>query len=205
MSLRILSLIASLFMITNSQAMTLNLDLSDNRIQVSLTEINYPESLAQELKSGLSTNILIQIELRDNNIVFQKQDIHLSAKYDLWDENFVVQVTSANANVDSFVLPTLGLVLEQLYTITLPTIILPADLARESLSISVKLLLNPIDRERIKLLRKFVADNSVPGAVESAADNSEENQSLFRLIFEQYTNGIDVGAIWQTSATAAIP
>jgi hypothetical protein len=70
-----------------------------------------------------------------------------------------------------------------------------------ALIVHTELLLNPIDRERMENLRKWVAENSTrrsldPAGVLGASDVSLAN-AVFNKIFEQYAAGSDVAAVWQ--------
>jgi hypothetical protein len=62
------------------------------------------------------------------------------------------------------------------------------------LVLRAELLLNPIGREMLRMLRKWVADNSTPEAGGDAA--SSTSNALFNRIFEQYAGGEQMAARW---------
>jgi hypothetical protein len=66
------------------------------------------------------------------------------------------------------------------------------------------MLLNPIERERIDAIKKWVAENSTytPADTTGFSDKrvgSSHSNAIFNKIFEQYAHGADVAATWKES------
>ncbi len=50
--------------------------------------VAFPSGLSKDLKSGLTNNILIRLELLRDSQVEARADVLLAVRYDLWDEVF---------------------------------------------------------------------------------------------------------------------
>jgi hypothetical protein len=69
------------------------------------------------------------------------------------------------------------------------------------LTLRVEVLLNPIDREKMRMIRKWVAQNSTP---EVGGDQGlSMSNAIFNRIFEQYADGSDVAAAWRVTVVSA--
>jgi hypothetical protein len=69
----------------------------------------------------------------------------------------------------------------------------------------VEILLNPVERERIEAIKKWVAENSTytPADTTGFSDKrvgSSRSNEIFNKIFEQYAGGAKVVAAWKESA-----
>jgi hypothetical protein len=68
--------------------------------------------------------------------------------------------------------------------------------------VNADVLLNPIDRERMDRIRKWVAENSAHSPVDptrpdaTAPVGASMSNALFNSIFEQYASGTSVAAAW---------
>jgi hypothetical protein len=74
-------------------------------------------------------------------------------------------------------------------------------------TLRVEMLLNPIERERLEAIKKWVVENntSIPADTSGFSDkrvgNSRSNE-VFNKIFEQYAQGADVAATWKESLSS---
>jgi hypothetical protein len=74
-------------------------------------------------------------------------------------------------------------------------------------TLRVDMLLNPIERERLESIKKWVLQNntSIPtdtsGFSDKRVSNSRSNE-VFNKIFEQYARGADVAATWKLSLSS---
>jgi hypothetical protein len=85
-----------------------------------------------------------------------------------------------------------------LAALEIPRLFVATSLPKErDLVLRAELLLNPIGREKLRMLRKWVADNSTPEAGGEAA--SSANNALFNRIFEQYADGEQLAATWRVA------
>ena len=202
---RILATFLTISTATLSSAAELLLE-ANNVDVVNMININYPEKLVGNLTSGLSTVLLVQTTLQSNDVLVAEFGQQIVIKYDLWDEIFQVKKTVNGLAEPPFNLADTTTVLAYLNNLEIKLPQLSSHLNQHTqLTINTTLLLDPIAREQMALIRQFVAENSVPGSVgTSGGDAKSNNSSLFNLIFQQYSNGIDVGAIWSTSTSVTI-
>jgi hypothetical protein len=63
----------------------------------------------------------------------------------------------------------------------------------------VELLLNPIDREKMRAIRKWVAQNTAPAIGDDQGISA--SNSVFNRIFEQYADS-DLAAAWRVTLNA---
>ena len=74
-------------------------------------------------------------------------------------------------------------------------------------TLRVEMLLNPIERERLEAIKKWVIENniSIPADTSGFSDkrvgNSRSNE-VFNKIFEQYARGAEVAAAWTESLSS---
>jgi hypothetical protein len=90
-----------------------------------------------------------------------------------------------------------------LATLELPRLFDAAILPQASdLTVKVEVLLNPISRERMRMVRKWVAENNTPQI--GGDQGVPVSNAIFNRIFEQYATGADVAAVWRTEG-ASVP
>jgi hypothetical protein len=68
--------------------------------------------------------------------------------------------------------------------------------ANRDLTLSAEVLLNPIDREKLSMIRKWVAENSTPMNADQGISTSN---TVFNRIFEQYADGSELAAVWHVT------
>jgi hypothetical protein len=169
--------------------------LDQDQVNLRIEALPFPATLHKELTSGLTNRILARISLLDGATVLQQRNVSIAIRYDLWDQTFAVS-TDADGKVQARTLPDPGQLHAFLAALELTGIFTGAQMPPDrELRISAELLLNPIGREKLGMIRKWVAENSTPqaGGDAAAAGNSE----LFNRIFEQYADGSQFAATWR--------
>lgn len=181
--------------------------LHEGELGAVLVGIDFPANLEKDLGSGLTNRILLRFTLTQESRIVRQSAVEISIRYDLWDENFPIVTRVDEAVVDSSARKTVRDVLAFLERIRLARLFDIAGLtASDKLTMRLDLLLNPIDRERLESIRKWVAENSKrapldPAGVLGASDGSLAN-AVFNKIFEQYARGSEVAAIWQRTVSS---
>jgi hypothetical protein len=190
-----------LFAIASSPAAELTPFVEDGELGVLVTGMAFPEKLNADLKSGLTNRILLRLTLEQAGRRAQRA-AEIAIRYDLWDESFTILTRLDGAVVDSITRTSVQEVRAFIDRIRLTRLFKTADLpASDEMTMNAEVLLNPIDRERMETIRKWVAENSArppldPASALAANDTSLAN-ALFNKIFEQYASGSDLAAIWQ--------
>jgi hypothetical protein len=180
-----------------------------DRLGVVVTGLQFPETLPKDLTSGLTNRVLIRVSLIANSRQVARQAVDIAIKYDLWDEVFELKMRSNEVQFAPSSLSNLQQVLALLDHLQLSNLFSTQQLtANQEYVATVEILINPIDRERMDKVRKWVADNSAylpstPGTV-GLGDSvtSARSNELFNKIFEQYSAGADIAAAWRQSVTS---
>jgi hypothetical protein len=176
-----------------------------DRLGAHVTGLRLPDGLRKDLRSGLTTRMLIRVELLEDARVVETRMVEIAVKYDLWDENFRLTITPGGAparvlNADSEVVAVLS-------DVSLPRLFeLSRLVAGREHVLKCDVLLNPIEEERLSLIRKWVAENSVPPlsqGVEATRGTGPAAGTaygdLFNRIFERYASGDGGVAAWTES------
>jgi hypothetical protein len=181
--------------------------IDSQRAGVEIRHLPFPDTLDGDLKSGLSSRLLVRVTLEAESHPLARQAIELTTKYDLWDETFAMTVKVGDANIARQTLSRLSDVRERLDDLRLPNLFATGGLdTGRSLVVKVELLLNPIERERMEEIRKWVAQNTThtapvdpdrPASTAPLADSAADR--IFNRIFEQYASGAEVAAGWHLS------
>lgn len=169
--------------------------LHDEKVNLRIDSLQFPATLDKELTSGLTNRILARISLLDGSTVLQQRNVSIAIRYDLWDQTFAVS-TDVDGRVQTRTLADPGQLHAFLAALEMTGIFASPQLPPDrELRISAELLLNPIGREKLGMIRKWVAQNTTPqaGGDTAAAGNSE----LFNRIFEQYADGAQFAASWR--------
>lgn len=170
----------------------------DESLGVRIDGLVLPESLPGELKSGLTNRLYLRITLLDGVTPLRGHAAEIAIRYDLWDETFAVTSTVDHAAAETRSLRSPAEVERMLSALTLPKLFAAAELppGRE-LTLRVELLLNPIRREKLNMIRQWVAENSAP---DSGSDHGPgASSAIFNRIFEQYADGSDIAALWHAT------
>jgi hypothetical protein len=186
-------------LITSSvEAATLTPTLNDQAIGISLSDVALPDTLMNELASGFEHRLLLRVVLISQAVKIVHADAMITAKYDLWDERYIVRTMAAGRLENERLLPTIQGVIAQLKTIRLDQLFLVENTLRDrDLMLQAELLINPIERQKIEQLREWVATHSTPNqALGYGVAFTPKPNDMFNRIFEQYTNGADLSAAW---------
>ncbi len=192
-----------------TQAAELTPLINGDWIGMRLQGLSLPASLDKDLKSGLTNRILIRATLMADSQVLGRKSVEVDVTYDLWDENFRLAVNVEHDVVHSEVIATIGAAIAAVKSPTLPDLFLVSDSNPETKYVlKGEILLNPIEREKLDKLRKWVAENNSSATttgpvlpdltgVPAPLPGTAPSDSLFNRIFEQYARGDDIAASWQ--------
>lgn len=181
-----------------------------------LRGLEFPPTLPNDLKSGLTTHLLVRLTLLENGRAEEQRDIDVAVRYDLWDENFPLTETADGSVLRSQVFTTLDQVTRFLENIRLPQAVPAARLLPgRTYTLSAQVLLNPIERQRMERLKQWVAENSASeraatpvssaplGNGPSAPAAVAPPESLFDRIFQQYASGLESSSVWRQTLVSA--
>lgn len=184
--------------------------LKEHRIGVLLENVKLPQRFRDDLRSGLASRILIQVTLLEAKKPLANKVVDIAVKYDLWDETFGVTIAVDNVSREPQVLTRTEDVIAMLSPLNIPNLFSTDPLqGSKELTLAAHVLFNPLERERLEEIRKWVAENSRPTGVDPASGGSlaappvvTDSRSLFNKIFEQYAAGAAVAAVFADSATS---
>jgi len=175
--------------------------LVDGKLGARIDAISYPASLPKELTSGLTNRLYARVTLMDALEIVGQRSVEIAIRYDLWDQKYSVVSTQDGVIAESRSLASVADMNAMLSALPLPAIFDVSTLsATHSLVLSVDVLLNPIDREKMRMIRKWVAQNSTP-EVNGNLGISVSN-AIFNRIFEQYADGSNVAAAWRVAVAS---
>ncbi|GFE91577.1 hypothetical protein [Steroidobacter agaridevorans] len=191
---------------TNSWAAELAAVRVDNHLGARLQGTSLPESFGRDLTSGLTSRLMIRLTLHQAARELRARSVEIAIRYDLWDETFTLTRTLDGISLDTATYREAQQVIRELQQITFselfPTSGLPADV---ELVMRAVVLLNPIDRERLEEIRKWVAKNNKRSTLDPAGalgvGDASVSSAIMERIFEQYTSGADAAAVWQQTLT----
>jgi hypothetical protein len=180
---------------TAGAAATLSATQSGGDIGMRIDALAYPESLPRELQSGLTNRLYLRVTALDGENPLQIGTVELAIRYDLWDQAFTVTRTVDTAPAETIKLASTSEMNAFLQSLHVPRIfsarMLPPN---RPLTLRAELLLNPIGREKLRMIRKWVAENSTPVNADQGIATSN---TVFNRIFEQYADGSDLAAVWR--------
>ena len=179
----------------NAQAARVLPILTDDEWGVELDALDFPSTLPRELQSGLTNRLFLRATLLDGKTEVQQHTAEIAIRYDLWEQTFTVTRTVDLAAPESQKLATLAEVTTYLARLRVPRLFAAHSLPRRELVLRAELLLNPIGREKLRMIRQWVADNSTPDV--GTDRGSSSGNTLFNRIFEQYADGSDQAAVWR--------
>jgi hypothetical protein len=183
--------------------------LTAGRIGVRIRDMRFPPTLGKELTSGLTNRILVRVVLLADAQPAGQRAVEMAVKYDLWDENFRVTVAVDERVIRDEMLANLDQALAFVRDTRLPDLFSASALPTATpLQVNVDVLLNPIEKERMDRIRKWVAENSAQAPVDPTRADSgapvgaSMSNALFNRIFEQYASGRSVVAAWHETASS---
>ena len=200
--MRLLAAFVGLALTANAPAAEVVATLVDGKLGVRIASLAYPDTLQKELTSGLTNRLHIRVSVADAREPLTQRIVEIAIRYDLWDEAFAVTTTPAGDSGKTQALANLAAVNAALATLELPRLFDSALLPQTSdLVLKVEVLLNPISRERMRMVRKWVAENNTPQI--GGDQGVPVSNAIFNRIFEQYAMGADVAAVWRTESSSA--
>jgi hypothetical protein len=179
----------------------------NQRTGVVIRQLPLPDTLGRDLKSGLTSRLLVRVILMGESRPLIQQTVEMAVKYDLWDETFAVTVKVGGTSATTQSLRSLSEVMLRLEELRLPNLFATGSLdAGRPLTIKVDLLLNPIERERMEQIRKWIAENTTHTApvdpdrpASTAPLGNSAGDPIFNRIFEQYAAGATEASVWHLS------
>jgi hypothetical protein len=209
--MRSLTALVLLTVLTSKHAVAAELTpyLKGQRLGVIIKTIGLPETFPKDLVSGLTNKLLIRVSLVSQSKLVEQRTAEISMKYDLWDETFAVTTTVDGVVIDTRTCKTLMEVQALLTELRLPGLFARANVPEaDRLVMRAEILLNPIERERLSAIRRWVAENSTYTPSDTDGFGSEKglgssrSNAIFNRIFEQYSQGMDLAAAWKESASS---
>lgn len=201
---RCLATIALVLSAAGACAAQLTPAVQNGQLGLILESASYPDSLRKDLTSGLTNRFLIRVTLSRGNEIVRRRAVEIAVRHDLWDEHFAVTVTLDGAAADARTIQSMEEMQAFLRRLQLPRLFATNGLERKQpLSITAEILLNPVDRERMEMIRKWVAQNNIgPSDAGGRNGGGDLAVSIFNKIFEQYAKGADVAAVWRETSVS---
>jgi len=181
-------------------AAEMSVTLVDGKLGARIDAISYPSSLPKELISGLTNRLYARVTLMAALEIVGQRSVEIAIRYDLWDQKYSVVSALDGAIVESRSVATSAEMNELLGALPLPGLFDLSTLSAHSLVLRVDVLLNPIDREKMRMIRKWVAQNSAPDV--NGDQGISVSNAIFNRIFEQYADGSNVAAAWRVAVTS---
>jgi hypothetical protein len=189
----------------------LNPFLQENRLGVIVAQVRLPPTLRKDLASGLTNKILIRVVLSQDAKPLTRKLVGIAVRYDLWEETFSMDTRVDDVMVDSKTYHQIDDVVSALGNLRLPGLFTPGQTARRAeLALTAELLFNPVEKERMDEIRRWVAENSGaalpdpttvrPGL--SAPAPASDSRALFNKIFQQYAAGASIAAAWKDAGAS---
>jgi hypothetical protein len=183
--------------------------MKDQRLGVVIKTIGLPETFPKDLVSGLTNKLLIRVSLVSQSKLVDQTTAEISVKYDLWDEIFAVTTTVNGVVIDTRTCKTLMEVQALLIELRLPGLFARGEVpGADRVVMRAEILLNPIERERLAAIRRWVAQNSTYTPSDTDGFGSEKglgssrSNAIFNRIFEQYSQGMDLVAAWKETVSS---
>jgi hypothetical protein len=178
--------------------------LDAGQLTVLIEATDWPATLRKDLTSGLTNRILIRVRLARGAEIVQQRAVEIAIRYDLWDERFMMNVTVDGVEANNRTMQNAQDMQAILRKLRLPGLFPATALAAtQAHTVTTEILLNPLDRERMEMIKKWVAENSIPPAdIGGRTAGGALSVTLFNRIFEQYAKGADIAAIWQETSTS---
>jgi hypothetical protein len=185
--------------------------LEQQQLGVLITDARFPQAFQDDLRSGLTSRILIKVALLQDSQLIAHRDVEIALRYDLWEETFDMTTTVDRVVVMSMTYNRLNEVLAILSHLSVPDLFPVTRLeGGKEFVITAQLLFNPLVKERMEEIRKWVAENSRPtpadapgvGGGMAAPPPPSDSRTLFDRIFEQYAAGASIAAAFVDSATS---
>ncbi|MGZ5278661.1 MAG: hypothetical protein ACXWC9_01890 [Pseudobdellovibrionaceae bacterium] len=177
--------------------------LKDKKIGLTISNMSFPENFSKDLKSGFTNKFLVHATMDCGSKMNAQKLIEIGIKYDLWAESFLVTINDdANKPIQTKY-SSLNEITSFLEELKLKDLF-PIDrlVACKMMTSNVEILLNPIAKEKADKIKRWVAENSVStprvnGLTNVGPADAPRSSQIFNKIFEQYSNGATMAAIWK--------
>ena len=183
--------------------------LQRGELGVDLKGASLPPTLRKDLVSGLTNRIVIRVTLVRSGQPVAQRLVGFAIKYDLWEETFGVKVEVDDIPVSASTGQSLDEVITMLSDLNLPHLFaVDASTPDKSIVLTAEILFDPIEKERMEEIRKWVAENNRSGPPEASSLSAglpaprSTSARLFNRIFEQYAAGAPVAATWKQTVTS---
>jgi hypothetical protein len=179
-----------------------------HKLGAAIRDIVLPATFPKDLVSGLTNTLLVHVTLFSDSQMLDQRTVVVAMKYDLWDETFALTVTIDGKVISSTTHATRQQIDALLADLELPDLFPASDVPKDRNAVlHVEMLLNPIERERIEAIKKWVAENSTytPADTTGFSDKrvgSARSNEIFNKIFEQYAGGAKLVAAWKESLSS---
>jgi hypothetical protein len=196
---RCLTTIALVIYATGACAGQVTPAVHNGQLGLTLESTGYPQTLRKDLTSGLTNRILVRVTLSRGAEIVRRRAVEIAVRYDLWDEHFITTVTLDGVETNARTVPDMEQMQAWLRRLHLPHLFATQGLAHQQpFTLTAEVLLNPVDRERMEMIRKWVAQNNIgPGDTGTRGGGGDVAVAIFNRIFEQYAKGADVAAVWR--------
>jgi hypothetical protein len=185
-----------------AHAAEVTVSVVDAKLGLAVSALQMPADFDKELTSGLTHRIYVRSSLLDAATLLQQRAAEIAIRYDLWDQQFIVITTMDNTVSDSRRFATVADVKAFFAPLRLTNLFATATLPpSRPLTLRSELLLNPIEREKLSNIRKWVAANSTPSM--GAEQGDSMSSAIINRLFEQYADGSDIAAVWRVDVTSA--
>jgi hypothetical protein len=177
-------------------------------IGVHCAGIAWPATLTKDLMSGLTNTLVIHVALSSDSRRLDQKTAVITIKYDLWEETFALTLTVDEAVILIRNAETQRKIEAFLENIELPDLFAASEMPKDkTATLRVEMLLNPIERERLAAIKKWVLENntSIPADTSGFSDKrvgTSGSNEVFNRIFDQYAGGADVAATWRESLSS---
>lgn len=173
-----------------------------NSLGVTLQDLQYPTHFEKNLRSGLTHRFQFNIR---TDLPFLSETVRtINIKYDLWSEKYQIAIEEHPSKqfVENVNLEKLNLILKRIQFKNL----LPAKQLSDTVtfSMNIQIRLNPIEKERIKAIQKWIVENSTTQPLSFSSDTSipklmlpAKKKTLFSWIFNQNTEKMSEASEWQ--------
>ena len=182
--------------------------LEEPALGAEIRDLEPPASLHKDLMSGLTNRVLIRITLISESQSQGQRLVELTVRYDLWDEVFRLRALIDGATLSTATVKSTEEAMDFLRNVRLPGLFAGSVAPRaRALILKAEVLLNPIERERLESIRKWVRENTAPaspasGALSPGGTTTSDPHAIFNRIFEQYATGAEFAAVWKEDLTS---
>ncbi|MGB6309625.1 MAG: hypothetical protein WBF89_17700 [Steroidobacteraceae bacterium] len=180
----------------------------EHTLGVHIGGILWPANFTQDLVSGLTNTVLIHVALFSDSRELDQKTVAIAIKYDLWEETFALTVTVNEAAILTRTGQRQPQIAAFLADLELPQLFAVSELPKDgAATVRVEVLLNPIERERLQTIKKWVIENntSIPADTNGFSDKrvgSSRSNDVFNKILQQYAAGAEEAASWKESLSS---